>query len=183
VAHAAVVTFTSRSVEEILHDQGSRNWRLDAGRAREAEYLVCTQNQRNRAFRTPNAPHRAAFLIGLIADVVASSERPDRWLIKISEYVVLDPPVANIWGKCGNLRYPVWYTTLETLGLDLARLPPFTPLPAMSAAPSGSVGASTIASEADAWGRMDAILAQLDRVPDLPSPTDPLEWDEHGLPR
>jgi hypothetical protein len=30
---------------------------------------------------------------------------------------------------------------------------------------------------------MDAILAQLDRVPDLPNPFDPLEWDEHGLPR
>jgi antitoxin VapB len=30
--------------------------------------------------------------------------------------------------------------------------------------------------------RMDAILAQLDRIPDLPRPIDPLEWDENGLP-
>ena len=35
----------------------------------------------------------------------------------------------------------------------------------------------------EAWARLDAILAQLDRVPDLPHATDPLEWDAHGLPR
>ena len=31
--------------------------------------------------------------------------------------------------------------------------------------------------------RMTAILAQLDRIPDLPDAADPLEWDEIGLPR
>jgi hypothetical protein len=30
---------------------------------------------------------------------------------------------------------------------------------------------------------MDAILAQIDRIPDLPEPVDPLDWDESGLPR
>ncbi len=34
-----------------------------------------------------------------------------------------------------------------------------------------------------ARARMDALLAQLDRIADLPRPCDPLEWDEHGLPR
>jgi len=33
------------------------------------------------------------------------------------------------------------------------------------------------------WEQFDEILAQLDRVPDLPSGSDPLEWDERGLPR
>ena len=31
--------------------------------------------------------------------------------------------------------------------------------------------------------RFNAILAQLDRVPDRHDASDPLEWDEHGLPR
>ncbi len=31
--------------------------------------------------------------------------------------------------------------------------------------------------------RMDAILAQIDRIPALPAPYDPFEWDENGLPR
>jgi len=33
------------------------------------------------------------------------------------------------------------------------------------------------------WEQFDAILAQLDQIPDLPTAFDPLEWDEHGLPR
>jgi antitoxin VapB len=33
------------------------------------------------------------------------------------------------------------------------------------------------------WEQFDAILAQIDQVPDLPTAFDPLEWEEHGLPR
>lgn len=32
-------------------------------------------------------------------------------------------------------------------------------------------------------GRMAALLAQLDRIPDLPVAFDPMAWDEHGLPQ
>jgi antitoxin VapB len=32
-------------------------------------------------------------------------------------------------------------------------------------------------------GRLSALLAQLDRVPDRPDAFDPLEWDGHGLPK
>ena len=35
----------------------------------------------------------------------------------------------------------------------------------------------------EARDRFDAILDQIDRIPDLPEPFDPLAWDEHGLPR
>ena len=38
-------------------------------------------------------------------------------------------------------------------------------------------------SMAEAWERFDAILAEIDQIPDLPHGADPLEWDEHGLPR
>ena len=31
--------------------------------------------------------------------------------------------------------------------------------------------------------RMAALLAQLDRIPDRTDATDPLDWDEHGLPQ
>ena len=30
--------------------------------------------------------------------------------------------------------------------------------------------------------RFDALLAQLDRIPDRPDAFDPLQWDERGLP-
>ena len=35
----------------------------------------------------------------------------------------------------------------------------------------------------DAWERFDAILAQIDRIPEVQGGFDPLEWDEYGLPR
>ena len=35
----------------------------------------------------------------------------------------------------------------------------------------------------DAGARMDALLAQIDRIPDQATPFDPLEWGKQGLPR
>ncbi|MDZ4250992.1 MAG: type II toxin-antitoxin system VapB family antitoxin [Sulfuritalea sp.] len=35
----------------------------------------------------------------------------------------------------------------------------------------------------DTAGRIAALLAQLDRIPDRPDAFDPLAWDEHGLPK
>ena len=206
MTHSAIVVLTARPLEEILKDRGSRDWRLDRARAEQAEYLVCTQNRHNQGFRAPSAPHGAAFLVGRVADVVRSWERPERWVVEISEYSIPNPPIPNIWGKSGNLRYPVWYTNLEDLDIDLGTLPPFEPLPRRSGTPglseAGSArlipteswpttsadhahmpGRHTRRDDQAAWARMDAILAQLDRVPDLPTPFDPLDWDEHGLPR
>ena len=31
--------------------------------------------------------------------------------------------------------------------------------------------------------RFAALLRQLDRIPDRPGASNPLEWDEHGLPK
>lgn len=208
--HTAVVTFTARPLPWILQDGGSRDWRLDADRARKMEYLVCTQNCHNPDFGAPDAPHRSAFLIGRISDVVPSPFEPGRWLIKISEYTIPTPPIPNIWGKSGHLRYPIWYTTLEELGIDLSGLPPFSPMAravgaeGMSEVPTLSIMAPAnwkprsasrgeavedrfaslqSASDQDMWRRLDAVLDQIDRIPDLPAPFDPLDWDEHGLPR
>lgn len=38
-------------------------------------------------------------------------------------------------------------------------------------------------SPGNAHGRMIALLSQLDPIPDRSDAFDPLEWDEHGLPR
>jgi len=194
--HAAVVVFTGRKPEEILRPdvQGSGDWRLDPERARQAEFLVCTRNRHSADFPAAAEPHRAAFLIGRIVDVVRAPDRPDRWLIKISEYIACNIP--NSWAKSGHLRYPVWYTTIEDLGIDLAALPPFQPLPNAPApqgmreiaappviAPTGWTPKTPAAGEQEAWRRLDTILDQIDRIPDLPAPFDPLAWDEHGLPR
>jgi hypothetical protein len=209
MAKTAIVTFTARPLREILLEGGSRDWRLDARRARKMHYLVCTQNRHNADFGSPDAPHGAAFLVGRISGIVPSPTEADRWLIKIDEYTPCEIP--NIWAKSGHLRYPIWYTTLEDLGIDLDALPPFRPVPVQPAtsglsempAPAFNTPANWMSTrtipvaehrlapekpeklggEQDTRRRMDAILAQLDRIPDLASPSDPLDWDEHGLPR
>ena len=43
--------------------------------------------------------------------------------------------------------------------------------------------AADTASAGSGPGRIAALLAQLDRVPDRPDAFDPLEWDAHGLPK
>ena len=35
----------------------------------------------------------------------------------------------------------------------------------------------------DKGERLAALLAQLDRIPERPDAFDPMEWDEHGLPK
>lgn len=39
------------------------------------------------------------------------------------------------------------------------------------------------ANPARQTSRLNALLAQLDRIPDRRDASDPLAWDEHGLPR
>jgi antitoxin VapB len=43
--------------------------------------------------------------------------------------------------------------------------------------------AQAAAARSSSAGRVAALLAQLDRIPDSAVPFDPLEWDEHGLPK
>ena len=43
--------------------------------------------------------------------------------------------------------------------------------------------ASETPGMSDPAGRIAALLAQLDRIPDRTDAFDPLEWDAHGLPR
>ncbi|MGA3403139.1 MAG: hypothetical protein ABSC95_28335 [Acetobacteraceae bacterium] len=202
--HAAIVVFTAKPADQIVADGGSGDWRLDARRARQAEFLVCTQNQHNAdpidsRFGPPRAPHGAAFLIGRMSGVAPSSKDPRRWQIQIQEYTECLLP--NLWRKSGqiHLRYPVWYTTLEDLGIDLAALPPFKPVPESPRANELSEAAMPLvipsrprtpqpghAPQRDrqqARARLDALLAQLDRIPDLPEPANPLDWDAHGVPR
>ncbi len=45
------------------------------------------------------------------------------------------------------------------------------------------LGETARASPRSASTRLAGLLAQLDRVPDRADAADPLQWDEHGLPK
>jgi hypothetical protein len=121
----AIVTFTARSKEDIISSAGSQAWVLDRAHARQQAYLVCTRNAYSESTEG-DEPHGSAFLVGKISDIVPATDPDDagRWLIKFSEYALVDIPDA--WP---GLRNPVHYTTLEKLGIDPAALE-FEPAPA-----------------------------------------------------
>ena len=115
-----VAVFTGKSFDAIVRDGGSSAWKLDAARARQCEYLVCTQNKLNpESYADGTAPHRSAFLVGRISQVVPATAPEDtgRWMIQFSEYARTDQ--ASVW--TGD-RNPVRYTTLDELGIDVDSL-------------------------------------------------------------
>jgi hypothetical protein len=122
----AVVTFTARGPERLIREQGSQSWRLNPERVRESEYLVCTQNRTQGDWGGASEEHGEAFLIGRISGVVTSDDSPKRWRICISDYGRIK--IKDAWK---GWRYPVRYTTLEDLGIDLDSVE-FHPLPSAS---------------------------------------------------
>jgi hypothetical protein len=109
----AVVVLTARGQETILSEGGSQAWRLNEHRTRGIEFLVCVQNRHNGDWGGATEPHSTAFLIGRISEIAKSPERPDRWIIKISEYAPINIP--NVWQAW---RYPIRYMSLEELQID-----------------------------------------------------------------
>ena len=65
----------------------------------------------------------------------------------------------------------------------LASLSGLTKTAAVEQAVDAMLAMKSGGSVPGSMARFNAILAQLDRVPDRPDAPDPLEWDEHGLPR
>jgi hypothetical protein len=135
--HSAIAVFTADSRDEILEVGGSASWVVAENKARRHQYLVCIRNARNVAF-PDHEPHGTAFLVGRISGFKAhgfDKKGMPRWIIKLSEYALIDHPEA--WGEWRN---PVKYTTLEELGIDPTKLK-FKPMPAPTKAPPAAPSA------------------------------------------
>ena len=123
--HSAIAVFTANSRDEILAVGGSAAWVVAEKQARRREFLVCIRNARDVDFHD-HEPHGTAFLVGRISGLEPhghDKKGMQRWIIKISEYAVVDYPE-----KWGEWRNPVKYTTLEELGIDPKKLK-FKPMP------------------------------------------------------
>lgn len=140
-----IVVFTARSPERIVREGGSQAWVLNPARAKQAKWLVCTQNRHNADLKisNPSEPHGAAFLVGKISEVRHSVEPASerRWMIAISEFARLQK--ADVWDHSRN---PVRYASLKELGINPEGLN-FEPMPpkggdAVSTTPAGSAGIS-----------------------------------------
>jgi len=120
----AIVVFTARSPERIIREGGSQAWVLNAARAKQCKWLVCTQNRNNRdhEFSDATQPHGAAFLLGKVSGVMKTEEESEdgrqRWLVTISKYALINVP--EFWEHDRN---PVRYFSrfdLEKKGIDFA---------------------------------------------------------------
>lgn len=122
-----IVVFTARSPERIVREGGSQAWVLNPARAKQAKWLVCTQNRHNPdpKISDPSQPHGAAFLVGKISEVRRSTQPGDehRWMIAVSEFARIQK--ADVWDHSRN---PVRYASLEQLGIDPKGLK-FEPMP------------------------------------------------------
>ena len=156
----AVVVFTARSPERIIREGGSQAWVLNAARAKQAAWLVCTQNRHNRnhEFSDATEAHGSAFLIGKVSGVQETEEKSadgkKRYLISISEYALID--MSKFWEHDRN---PVRYLSrseLERKGIKFTALD-FQPMPTRAAeaatapaAPPTMLGAVVALTIADA---------------------------------
>src|ERR1700722_14640976 len=93
----AILVFTGRDPERIIREGGSQAWALDPRRARECEYVVCTQNRNAGDWASPTEPHGSAFLVGKTRKVVHSNERqePNRYMIEFSDHARVNIP--SVW--------------------------------------------------------------------------------------
>src|SRR5580658_5524446 len=99
-AEDTVVVFTARSPERIVREGGSQRWVLNAARAKQCKWLVCTQNRHNpdHEFSDATEPHGTAFLLGKISGIRSAREvddKEERWLIEISEFARINIP--DVW--------------------------------------------------------------------------------------
>jgi hypothetical protein len=145
----AVVVFTARSPERIVREGGSQAWVLNAARAKQCAWLVCTQNRHHRdhEFSDATEAHGSAFLIGKVSGVQETEEESEdgkkRYLVAISEYARVDVP--DFWLHDRN---PVRYLSrfeLEEKGikldaLDFKLMPQRASEVAMSKAKSSTTG-------------------------------------------
>ncbi len=143
----AIVVFTARSPERIVREGGSQSWVLNAARAKNCQWLVCTQNRHNpdHEFSDATEAHGAGFLVGKVSGIRPSQEpgSEDRWLVAISQFARIDMP--DLWDHGRN---PVRYTSLAELGIDPSTLkweetpkadaPSPSPTKALDAAPLGA---------------------------------------------
>ena len=114
-----VMVFTSKSIETMLREGGSGNWKASEKKLCRCVWIVAARNRHARR-REGNEEHGSAFLIGRIVGLKPSvnPEQPNRFVIAFDRYGELNIP--NAWRK-GN-GDPVAYTTLDDLGIDLKEI-------------------------------------------------------------
>lgn len=108
-----MMVLTSKSLETMIAEGGSGNWKAKRESVYRSRYIIAVRN-RHSNWSEGNEEHGAAFLIGRIDGVKKSPKDEDRLVVTFGQYAILDKP--NVWPE--GHRNPVAYTSLEDLGIN-----------------------------------------------------------------
>lgn len=143
MAENVLSVLTAKSVETILADGGTQSWLLSRPRAKACRYAIVCRNAYSPHVEGAE-PHRSAFMIGRIKDVVPSTEAEGRWLVQFSDYALRVVPEQ--WQG----RNPVGYwTTDDYPHIDFAALE-FQPMPGRRPEPGAAQSAPMTLADAKA---------------------------------
>jgi len=144
MADQVIQVLTFKSIQTILATGGTQSWTLDKGRAKACKYAVCCRNAHTR-HPEDLVPHGTAFVVGLISDVVPSTETEGRWLILFSKYAMVE--VDDRWEG----RNPVAYYTVDDYEgeIDFDALK-WNPMPERTAQAAPAIKQSMTIAEAKA---------------------------------
>ena len=112
----SVLTF--KGCDHIIGDGGTQSWVLSRPRALACDYVVCARHQQGPHKPEGSEPHKHAFLIGKVSDVVPSEDGPDRWRVEFQEYALLDGPKLPL-KSASPTQY---FASLKQLGIDVEML-------------------------------------------------------------
>lgn len=135
---AEVLTvLTFKSAQHVVADGGTQSWVISPRRGRRCAYVVCVRHQHGPYKAEGSEPHKHAFLVGRVRDVVPSSETADRFRVEISEYALIDGPQIPLKSASPTQYFP----SLSSIGIDEASLhwKPTSDLPGddVKASPTG----------------------------------------------
>ncbi|WP_327211552.1 hypothetical protein [Rhizobium ruizarguesonis] len=113
-----LTVLTYKSAHHIVADGGTQSWVISQRRARRCTYVVCVRHQHGPYKAEGSEPHKHAFLVGRVSDVVPSSETKDRFRVEISEYAIIDGPQIPLNSASPTQYFP----SLSSIGIDEASL-------------------------------------------------------------
>lgn len=129
-----LTVLTFKSARHIVGDGGTQSWVISRRRARRCDYVVCVRHQQGPYKAEGAEPHKHAFLVGKVSDVVPSSETADRFRVEISEYAIVDGPQVPLNSASPTQYFP----SLSSIGIDAAALDwkPISDLPGEGVSPT-----------------------------------------------
>ena len=113
-----LTVLTFKSAGHIVGDRGTQSWVISQRRAGRCAHVVCVRHQQGPYKAEGNEPHKHAFLVGKVSDVVLCSETKDRFRVEMSEYALVNGPQVPLNSASPTQYFP----SLKSIGLDEASL-------------------------------------------------------------